>query len=202
MKTLILKRVFVLKIIVSWLSNLISLKLLFKFSLIAWATLAFPCHAAAANETLEDEVKAAYLYKFSSYVDWPSGAFDSANSPFKLCVLGGNERFNATLKKIVQGESVNGRTIEVNQVNTLEKDPGCHILYIGIIDPQQSAVLIDSVRGSNVLTVSDNAYQGIIGFTITNNRLRFNINDAAAAENGLIISSRLLKLAVNVKKRG
>lgn len=201
MGALILKTAFVLKIIANRSWALIRFKLLLRASLIAWSTLVSPCYAAAANETLEDEVKAAYLYKFSAYVDWPSGAFDSANSPFKLCVLGGNEHFNTTLKKVVQGESVNGRTIEFHEVNTLEKDPGCHILYIGTADSQRSATLINTVRGSNVLTVSDSPSQGIIGFILTNNRLRFNIDDAAAAENGLTISSRLLKLALNVKKR-
>ncbi len=134
-------------------------------------------------------------------MDWPSTAFTSITSPFTVCLLGSSDHFNSTLKKIVQEESVNGRKIVVSEIRTLEREAGCHILYIGTTDPQRSAAFIDSVRGSNVLTVSDNASQGIIGFTITNNRLRFNIDAVAAAENGLVISSRLLSLAVNVKRR-
>ena len=172
-----------------------------KLVLITLAIMVSPCHAAIADESLEDGVKAAYLYKFSSYVDWPSTAFASPTSPFTVCLLGSSDHFNNTLKKVIQGESVNGRKIVVNEVQALVKDTGCHILYIGISDSQRSAALLDNVRGSNVLTVSDNASRGIIGFTITNNRLRFNIDDAAAAENGLVISSRLLSLAINVKRR-
>lgn len=172
-----------------------------KLVLTILAIMVSPCHAAIADESLEDGVKAAYLYKFSSYVDWPSTAFASPTSPFTVCLVGSSDHFNSTLKKVIQGESINGRKIVVNEVQALVKETGCHILYIGISDSQRSAALLDNVRGSNVLTVSDNASQGIIGFTITNNRLRFNIDDAAAAENGLVISSRLLSLAINVRRR-
>lgn len=151
---------------------------------------------------MEEGIKAAYLYKFSSYVDWPSTAFTSPTSPFTLCLLGSSEHFNSTLKKVVQGKSVNGRKIVVSEIHALEnKEARCHILYIGTTDSQRSAAAIDNVRGCNILTVSDIPSQGIIGFTINNNRLRFNINDSAAAENGLVISSRLLSLAINVKRR-
>lgn len=195
----------ILKLVFNWKLNYglyrHSIILRLKALPIALIMLLFPYHLAIADETLEDGVKAAYLYKFSSYVDWPTSAFTTPNSSFELCLLGSSDRFNATLKKIIQGESVNGRKIVLHEITNLEKYPSCHILYIGTNDPQRSAEMIDTVRGSHVLTVSDNASQGIIGFTISNNRLRFNIDDAAAAENGLTISSQLLKLAVNVKKR-
>jgi len=187
------------KLIASFSWNSVSLGV--KAVSMALTIAVFPCHAALADESLEDGIKAAYLYKFSSYVDWPATAFTSTTSPFTVCLLGSSDHFNSTLRKIVQEESVNGRKIVVNEIRTLEREAGCHILYIGTTDPQRSAAFIDSVRGSNVLTVSDNASQGIIGFTITNNRLRFNIDAVAAGENGLVISSRLLSLAVNVKRR-
>ena len=172
-----------------------------RFVLITLLILGSSFQLAIADESLEEGIKAAYLYKFSSYVDWPSTAFTSPTSPFTLCLLGSNDQFNATLKKIVREESVNGHKIVVNEIRTPEKEAGCHILYIGTTESQDLSTIIDNMRGSNVLTVSDNADQGIIGFTIINNRLRFNIDAAAAAENGLVISSRLLRLAVNVKRR-
>lgn len=161
----------------------------------------FPSQAAIADESLEQKVKAAFLYKFSAYVDWPSHAFASATSPFSVCVVDSNPDFNSTLEKMVSGEKVNGRPVVVRQVNMAEEEAGCHILYIGSSDPQRAAQAVEAVRGNNTLTVSEDASQGIIGFLVADNRVRFNINDEAAAENGLVISSKLLDLAVNVKRR-
>ena len=160
-----------------------------------------PCHAAIADKSLEYGVKAAFLYKFSAYVDWPATAFVSPTSPFSVCLVDSNDQFNSTLAKVVNGEKVNGRTVIIRQINALENESSCHILYIGTSDPQRAAEAIEAARGSNTLTVSDNASLGIIDFLITDNHVRFNIDDAAAAQNGLVISSKLLDLAVNVKRR-
>jgi hypothetical protein len=160
-----------------------------------------PSQAAIADESLEYRVKAAFLSKFGSYVDWPTTAFISPTSPFNLCLLGGGEQFGSTLEKVVGGESVNGRAIVVRRIKTVEKNAGCHILYIGASDAQRSAQITEAIRGSNVLTVGDSGSEGIIDFVIADNRVRFNIDDEAAAQNGLVISSRLLSLAVNVKRR-
>lgn len=167
----------------------------------AMATVVMPTQAAIADETLEYQIKATFLYKFGAYVNWPENAFDSPTSPLALCILGGNEPLNTTLRKLAQEEQVNGHPIEVREMQTPEPEADCHILYTGTIDPQSAAQIMEAVRGRHVLTVSDNPSQGIIGFLIADNRVRFNIDDAAAAENGLIISSKLLSLAVNVKQR-
>lgn len=106
-----------------------------------------------------------------------------------------------TLNKVVQGESIDGHRIMVNQIQAGEKVTGCHILFIGSPNAQRSSAILESVRGTPTLTVSNNPSEGIIGFLILNNRVRFNIDAASAAENGLVISSRLMSLAVNVKRR-
>lgn len=160
-----------------------------------------PSQAAIADESLEQRVKAAFLYKFGGYVEWPATAFASPDTPFTLCVLGSDPNFNATLEKMVQKENVQGRPVTVRQLQSPKDEAGCHILYIGVPDPQYSSEVIETVRGKSVLTVSESASQGIIGFLIANNRVRFNINDQEAAENGLVISSKLLDLAVNVTRR-
>lgn len=161
-----------------------------------------PGHAMIIDESLAQKVKAAFLYKFSAYVDWPPRAFDSATSPFSLCVVERGEQFTDTLREVVNGETVNGRPVVVRQINSAEEGKsGCHILYIGTSDTELAAEVANAVRGTNTLTVSDNASQGIIDFMIADNRVRFSINDEAAAENGLVISSKLLDLAVNVRQR-
>lgn len=168
---------------------------------IALSAIVIPGQAAIANESLEQRVKAAFLYKFGGYVEWPSTAFAAPDTPFTLCVLGSDPNFNVTLEKMVQKENVQGRPISVRQLQTPADEAGCHILYIGFSDPQHSLEAIEAVRGKSVLTVSESASQGIIGFLIANNRVRFNINDKEAAENGLVISSKLLDLAVTVTRR-
>ena len=169
---------------------------------VALSAIVIPSQAAAiADQSIEQRVKAAFLYKFGGYVEWPPTAFATPDTPFTLCVLKSDPEFNATLEKMVQKENVQGRSIAVQELQTPEDEAGCHILYIGVADPQYSSEVIEAVRGRSVLTVSESASQGIIGFLVADNRVRFNINEKEAAENGLVISSKLLDLAVNVTRR-
>lgn len=158
--------------------------------------------AAIAAESLEYGVKAAFLYKFSAYVDWPQTAFESPASPFTICLADSSEQFNDTLKKVIHGQRVNNRTTVIRQIKAAAEVAGCHILYVGTTNPDRMAEIVEVARGNNVLTVSDSSSQGIIiDFLIIDNHVRFNIDDEAAAQNALVISSRLLSLAVNVKRR-
>ena len=172
-------------------------------ALIVLGFVLLPGRAAMADDSLEYGVKAAFLYKFSFYVEWPAAAFTSPTSPINLCIAGGDP-FGPALEKVASGESVNGRSVVVRRIKTVERDAGCHILYIGATEAQRSAQIMEVVRGSNVLTVSDAGgagATGIIDFVVVNNRVRFNIDDEAAAQNGLVISSKLMSLALNVKRR-
>lgn len=152
---------------------------------------------AAEGDSLEYSVKAAYLYKFGIYVDWPSGTFPSPNSPLNLCIVG-EDPFGATLDAAVRGQRVDDHPVVVRRLKTLAPDAGCHIAYAGSADAQRST---DAARGSGVLTVSEGGGATVINFVIKDNRVRFTIDDEAAAQNGLGISSRLLSLALNVKPR-
>lgn len=161
--------------------------------------------SALAADSMEYGVKAAFLTKFGSYVEWPATAFISPASSLHVCVLGGDDPFVATLEKIAGTEHINGRSVVVRRLKTVERDTGCHILYIGGTEAQRGAQVIESLRGTNVLTVTDAGGSrqgaGIIDFVIVNNRVRFDIDDEAAAQNGLVISSKLMSLALNVKRR-
>jgi hypothetical protein len=173
-------------------------------ALVLSAALFFIPRIAMANEFLEQQVKAAFLYKFSIYVEWPASAFATPASPINLCVSG-TDPFGPMLERVIGTEKVNGRSIVVQRLKTIEPVHSCHILYIGASDTQSAAEAIETVRGSYVLTVTDNARfntdAGIINFMIANNRVRFDINDETAAQNGLVISSKLMSLALNVKRR-
>jgi len=175
------------------------------------AALAFICIAltpgaiaTAQAEVKEYALKAAFLYKFGLFVEWPSTAFSSSTSPVNLCIAG-EDPFGESLDKVVAGERINGRNVVIRRLKTAGRDSGCHILYIGGSDAQRGGQIIEAVRGSSVLTVSDargsTSGAGIIDFVIKDNRVRFDIDDEAAAQNGLVISSKLLSLALNVKRR-
>ena len=163
------------------------------------------CKALAAEaDSLEYAVKATYLYKFAGYVDWPPKSFAAPDSPFSLCIAG-DDPFGATLDTAVQGQRIGGRPVVVRRLKTVGRDSGCQILFVGGPDPQR-AQMIDAVRGSGVLTVTEGAdaggATGIINFVIRDNRVRFDIDQEAAARNGLSISSKLLSLALNLRARG
>ena len=175
------------------------------------AMLAFICIAltpgtiaTAHAQVQEYALKAAFLFKFGLYVEWPNSAFSSPTSPVNLCV-DAQDPFGESLDKAVAGERINGRNVVIRRLKTVGRDSGCHILYIGGSDVQRGAQIIEAVRGSSVLTVSDTGGSGssvgIIDFVISDNRVRFNIDDEAAAQNRLVISSELIRLALNVKRR-
>jgi len=161
--------------------------------------------SAAETELLEHDVKAAYLYKFGLFVEWPSTAFASPASPLNLCVVGEGP-IGPILDATAGKQRVNEREVIVRRLKTVGRESGCHILYIQDTDAQLSGQIVAALRGSSVLTVTDTraasgAGRGIINFVLKDNRMRFDIDDEAAAQNGLTISSKLLSLALSVKLR-
>lgn len=169
------------------------------------ATLAALPHVswgAADSGSLEYPIKAAYLYKFGNYVEWPKPAFPNAGSPFNVCVVG-DDPFGALLDSAVEGQRVEGRAIVLHRLKSVSRDSGCHILYLGIADRERAGQVLETMRGESVLIVSDTASgaPGMIQFVLKDNRVRFNIDDDMARSSGLTISSKLLSLAVIVKSK-
>lgn len=152
-----------------------------------------PPSLATAAEPLEAAVKATFLYKFIAFVSWPQSVFTSANSPFRICVAG-PDPFGDLLDRAVAGQSAGGRPIELWRRPQFDRGSGCHLLYGS--GPQ------DGLRGEPVLTVSDaDAPDGpmagaVITFVLQDDRVRFVIDAAAARDNHLSISSKLMSLAV------
>lgn len=150
--------------------------------LLVWLT--FP----ALGQSLEWAVKATYLYKLASFVDWPESAFDSPTSAIAICVVG-DDPFGGTLDQAVAGQTVGGRPIAVRRLDAIGPQSGCHVAY-------SAQGGLSAVRGSPVLTVTDRSSNGgIVNFVLSENRVRFEINSQAAAQNGLTISSKVLNLA-------
>lgn len=157
--------------------------------------------AAHADPSLEYPVKATYLYKFAGYVTWPADAFASPTAPLVLCIVGADP-FGSTLDKAVARQHFDGHPIQVLRLQGTAADAPCHIAYIGAPNSEGVNKTIQGLRQRGILTVSDApGSEASINFVIAENRVRFEIDQAAAAEAGLGISSRLLNLAVTVKPR-
>jgi hypothetical protein len=176
---------------------------LVRFALLALA-IALPGGTAHAQvDAPEYVVKSAYLYKLGDYIQWPAEAFEAAASPINICIAD-DDPFGNALDTSIAGKMIAGRPILVRRLKSVEHGNGCHILYFGSSDAHRIAQELDAVRGSPVLTVTDEARSnitGIIHFVVKDRRVRFDIDDGAAAANGLKISSKLFTLALSVKPR-
>jgi hypothetical protein len=155
---------------------------------------------SAPEQTLEYEVKAAFLLNFAKFVDWPASAFGDAGSPLAICILG-RDPFGRAIDDLVQGEEVGGRKLLVRRIAEPPPSKACQIVFT-----QQSGTdaikPLSDLRG--VLTVGEGESfvhdGGIIGFVIDNRRVRFDISRRAANEAGIKLSSKLLSVARAVEK--
>lgn len=158
--------------------------------------LAAPIAAPSAGP-VEYAVKSAYLTKFGIYVEWPDAV---PGSPLNLCVVG-EDPFGKALDSAASAQQPGNRPITVKRLKEITPESSCHIAFFGNADPTVPQI-IDSLRGSPVLTVADSGGKGaIINFTLKANRVRFEIDEPAAAQNNLVLSAKLLGLALNVKPR-
>lgn len=164
---------------------------------VAWS-LALQSDAAPLQSTLEYSVKANYLVRFAAFVDWPAGAFLNPQSPVVICVLG-RDPFGQTLDRAAASQTAYGRSLVVRRPTTLEASSACHIYYVG----QGGAALVTALEGRpGQLSVTDAAVaprRGMIHFVVSDARVRFHVDQAAAARARLNLSSRLLNLALSVQ---
>ena len=155
--------------------------------------------AGAADLPLEYAVKASYLYKFAPFVQWPPAAFETPSSPLSICIAG-QDPFGPTLGEAVRGQHVNGHPIVVRRIESVHPGIACQILFVGGSD---TADALQAVAHEPVLTVTDHnrgGAGGMIQFVMMAGRVRFMIDQAAAQDSGIAISSKLLGLAVSVNK--
>lgn len=148
-----------------------------------------------------DAVKAAYLFRFAQYVEWPPLA---ADLPFVIAVSG-SEDVAAHLDRLLPGMSVNGHRAVVRRVNRVEELDGVQILYIGADAFARSRTLRSRAIERPILVVTDNEGGldggGVINFIEVDRNLRFEISLIAADRSGLKINSQLLSVAARVERR-
>lgn len=146
----------------------------------------------------EYQVKAAYLFNFGQFVEWPASTFASAGAPFVIGIVG-DDPFGSMLDDVVRGEAVGGHPLQVRRFNEGDDVSACNILFIARGETGRLGRALQSVRGHNVLTVTDSTSEesrdAIIVLITENKRIRMRINIAAAHANNLVISSKLLRPA-------
>jgi hypothetical protein len=164
---------------------------------------ASPIVRAQQPKPTEYDVKSAYLYNFSRFVQWPDGSAPDKSDSFPICVLG-RDPFGPALDATLAGHTVDGHKTVARRIAKPEDAAGCRILFISSSEDEQLKVIIAALDHMGVLTVSDipqfSDRGGMIEFVPEGSRVRFQVNLKAAQDAGLMLSSELLKVAVAVKR--
>jgi hypothetical protein len=157
------------------------------------------CRAQTFNEY---QVKAAFLYTFTKFVEWPPQAFSSPSAEIAICVLG-DYPFGSFLDDAVRGKTVRDRPLAVYRLAYLPAGSECKILFIATSERSRMAALLAAAATPGLLTVGDTAefaaQGGVIALRRDGDRIRMLVNLPAAAKAKLRISSRVLSLATIVK---
>ena len=169
--------------------------------LLALAVLALFASLAMAAQFSIDAVKAAYLYRFASYVEWPEAAKSEA---FVIGVVGA-EDVAVHLEHLVNGMSIRGKPARVRRVRTVDDLDGVHIFYVGASVFRSARPLRMRASEKPILLVTDSrdglTGGGVINFIEVDRNLRFEISLSAADRSGLKIDSALLSVAARVDAR-
>ena len=164
---------------------------------------AFFASWARGKDFNEYQVKAAFLYNFAKFVEWPAQSFKGPDDPIAICVVGQNP-FGSMLEDTVKGKRLEGRAFVVRTVADVQQAGGCHILFVSSSEREHLQSILASIKTTGILTVGETAGfakdGGIINFKLDGGMVRFEINIDAAAKEGLQIRSNLLSLAQIVKK--
>ena len=153
----------------------------------------------------EYQIKAAFLFHFGEFVEWPSEAFKDMNSPITYCTIG-EDPFQGALDESLRAKLIGGRGVRVQHLKGVEGIVSCQVLFIGAGESKRNASILTKAKGNPVLTVGESETfaenGGMIGFCRESNKIRFEINLAAVSAAKLKISARLLSLAKTVVGKG
>ena len=146
----------------------------------------------------EYQVRAAFLYNFVKFVEWPGSPNDQGGA-IELCVLG-KDPVEGELQRVISGKTVSGRSLTVRRISDPAAAQSCRILFVSSSEAGRVPEVLKALGSTGVLTVSEaerfSEHGGMINFRMEGQRVRFQINAAAANRVGLKISSQLLQLAV------
>jgi hypothetical protein len=170
---------------------------------IMWLLIALPGMQAQSARPSEYDVKAAYLFNFSRFVEWPPKSAETANDSFAICVLG-RDPFGTALNSTVARETIAGKSVVAKQIVSPQDAEHCRVLFISSSEDRRLKQILAALGTASILTVSDlprfTERGGMVQFVLAENRVRFEVNSAITERAGLTLSSELLKVAVNVRR--
>lgn len=163
----------------------------------AWA----PIAAEQRTATAEDDIKAAFLFNFTKFVEWPAA---DRTRPFRICTVA-EPAFGTAVDRTISGETAGGRPIEHVTPATPDAARACDILFVGQLETGRVERWMGAVRGTPILVVGESRAAwdrgAHINFVVDENRVRFDVNADAASRAGLTVSSKLLRVARTVAGR-
>jgi len=169
---------------------------------LALTLLAVPCLRAQASRPTDYDVKAAYLYNFGRFVEWPANAPGKGDF-FTVCILG-KDPFGPVLDKVLAGETIGGKNVVARRISTPQESGNCQILFLSSTEESRVNKIMEAMDKEAVLTVSDmpqfSEHGGMVQFVVEDKRVRFEVNLTAAQNAGLTLRSELLRVATVVKK--
>ena len=173
------------------------MKQIFKNVILLLVLICFAFSQSKADSLKEYQLKAAFIYNFIKFIEWPNQAtFDT----FNICLLG-KDPFGKAID-ILKGKEVKGWKINVLRINSLKEAENCQVVFISPLEATSLKKILNFLKNKPILTISEVAgfieKGGIINFIIIKNKIRFEINERASREAGLKISSKLLRLARKV----
>jgi len=150
----------------------------------------------------EQEIKAAFVYKFLSYVEWPAGALASGSSPIVVGVVGADGVADE-LRAIVARRPIGQHRVDVRAIDQTDALDGVNVVYVGASAASALSRLVPPARKRSVLIVTDFpsalAHGSVINLVVVDDRVRFEVSLEAAERSGLKLSSRLLSVALRVR---
>lgn len=159
---------------------------------------------AQAGTSVEYQIKAAFLFNFAKFVDWPPDAFPSDKAPITLCMFR-HDPFGSSLDEIIQGKTINNRAILARRTNELPDLKPCQLVFVDKEADKGLSDVLNSLKGTSALVVGESEgfaeRGGGIQFFLEDNKLRFAINVDAIQRARLNVSSKLLALARIVHSR-
>jgi len=172
--------------------------------IILFVGLLLPVFASA--QLSEYTIKAAFLERFTRFIEWPEeSAIVDTSKPFILGVIGENP-FGAILEEIYSTQKIRNKKVEIRYISDTNEIPECHLLFISKSEEKALSKILSFAKEKPILTISDTkgfAEKGVlINFSFSENKIRFEINESAVRDSGLSISYLLLRVAKIVNPSG